>query len=166
MSDSNYSTGFMRPPQHSRFKKGQSGNPRGRVRGRKNYRADLLEELAETVTVTENGRQLTISKQKLIIKRMVADAAKGNHKALEQLLRYLNQAEAQDDDATSATPVAADAAHEDGKGLSYRVGDQTYHLTAANVEALEKFMAETEEYPAEIEKEKEQLNNAKNSNDG
>ena len=32
-SQGNYTVGYGRPPEHSRFRKGQSGNPRGRPRG-------------------------------------------------------------------------------------------------------------------------------------
>ena len=37
-----YKVGYKKPPLHSRFKKGQSGNPRGRPRGAKNFSSVLL----------------------------------------------------------------------------------------------------------------------------
>ena len=69
MSEQNYVVGYKKPPQHTRFQKGQSGNSRGKVRGRKNYRTEFLEELSEKVTVSENGRPRKLSKQTLVIKR-------------------------------------------------------------------------------------------------
>jgi hypothetical protein len=50
-----YEVGYGKPPRHTRFAKGQSGNPRGRPRGAKNFNTLLEEALDEPVTVTENG---------------------------------------------------------------------------------------------------------------
>ena len=37
MPDDDYAVGYKKPPLHTRFKKGQSGNPRGRPKGSKNF---------------------------------------------------------------------------------------------------------------------------------
>ena len=52
-----YKVGYKRPPLHTRFRKGQSGNPRGRPRGSKNFSTLLTEALNEPVVVTEDGRR-------------------------------------------------------------------------------------------------------------
>ena len=49
-----YAANYRKPPEHTRFKKGQSGNPRGRPA--KNLPALLAAALNEKVTVTENGK--------------------------------------------------------------------------------------------------------------
>ena len=36
-----HDAGYGKPPRHSRFKKGQSGNPKGRPRGSRNFSTDL-----------------------------------------------------------------------------------------------------------------------------
>jgi hypothetical protein len=110
MKTQNYSVGYRKPPRHTQFKKGQSGNPRGRDKGRENYRIEFLKELGERVTVTENGRLRKLSKQTLIIKRMVADAIRGDAKAREHMLRLIGQMEAFDADTMPATPSAAEDA--------------------------------------------------------
>lgn len=51
-----YTVGYGKPPRHTRFQKGQSGNPRGRPKGARGLKADLRAELSERVRVTENGR--------------------------------------------------------------------------------------------------------------
>jgi hypothetical protein len=51
-----YEVGYGRPPRHTRFELGRSGNPRGRPGGSKNLSTLLSEALQEPVIVVENGR--------------------------------------------------------------------------------------------------------------
>ena len=67
-----YKVGYKKPPLHTRFKKGQSGNPRGRPRGAKNFSSVLNDALNQPVFVTENGRRRKISKRELGIRRAAA----------------------------------------------------------------------------------------------
>jgi hypothetical protein len=106
MSEQHYVVGYKKPPQHTRFKKGQSGNPRGKVEGRKNYRTEFLEELG----VSENGRARKLSKQTLVIKRMVADAVNGDARAREHLLRLIGQIDAFESGSEPTAPSAAEDA--------------------------------------------------------
>ena len=55
VSDREYAVGKGRPPQHTRFRKGQSGNPTGRRKGSLNMATLLERALNERVAVTENG---------------------------------------------------------------------------------------------------------------
>src|SRR5438552_19129935 len=66
-----YEVGYGKPPRHSRFKTGQSGNPRGRAPGAKNLRTLLSEALKECVIVTENGGSRKVTKREAIIKQQV-----------------------------------------------------------------------------------------------
>jgi hypothetical protein len=110
MSKQDYLVGYKKPPQHTRFQKGQSGNPSGKVKGRKNYRTEFLEELGEKVTVSENGRPRKLSKQTLVIKRMVADAVNGNARAREQLLRLIGQIDTFEANSERTVPPAGEDA--------------------------------------------------------
>src|SRR6516165_9963053 len=76
-----YEVGYRKPPRHSRFKKGQSGNPRGRPSGSKNLSTLLSEALNEPVVVTENGKRRKISKRQAIITQLVNQSAKGDWRA-------------------------------------------------------------------------------------
>ncbi len=89
--DRDYDVGYGKPPEHSRFKKGQSGNPRGRAKGSKNLATVLSETLDETVTVTENGRRRKISKREALAKQLVNRAAQGDAKTIQICLRLLGQ---------------------------------------------------------------------------
>ena len=53
-SKSDYEVGYRKPPKHTRFKPGQSGNLRGRPKGTKNLKTDLMEELGEKILIRGN----------------------------------------------------------------------------------------------------------------
>src|SRR3990172_3762040 len=84
-----YQVGYGKPPVSRRFQPGRSGNPRGRPKGTKNLKTDLVEELAERVQVIENGRRITLSKQRLVVKALTAKAVKGDTKAASILISLL-----------------------------------------------------------------------------
>lgn len=105
-----YSVGYGKPPKHSQFKPGQSGNPKGKAKGRKNLATELLEELSERVVVTENGRQKKLSKQTIILKRMVTDAAQGDAKARDQLLKLIGIVEQAHADTGEEAPQTSEDA--------------------------------------------------------
>jgi Family of unknown function (DUF5681) len=78
--------GFGKPPVHSRFRKGCSGNAKGRPKGAKNLRTDLTEVLQERITVTEGDRKVRMSKQRAIVKTLVAKTLKGDSRSATTLL--------------------------------------------------------------------------------
>jgi hypothetical protein len=89
-----YDVGYGKPPRHSRFQKGQSGNPRGRPSGSKNLSTLLSEALNEPVIVTENGKRRKISKRQAVITQLVNQSAKGDFRAAKILLDILHDIEA------------------------------------------------------------------------
>ena len=84
-----YETGYRRPPKSGHFKKGQSGNPKGRPRGSGNFLTLLEQELGQSIVVNENGKKKTISRMQAMVKRMVAGALQGDQKALLTLVEIL-----------------------------------------------------------------------------
>ena len=87
-----YAVGRGRPPQHTRFRPGESGNPRGRPKGARNLQSYLLDALNEKIAVTENGRSRQIPKAEVIAKQLVNKAAaKGDLAATKLLLHLLDK---------------------------------------------------------------------------
>jgi len=76
-----YEVGYAKPPKHTQFKQGQSGNPKGKPKGHQNFKTDLMDELSETISIQENGKQRKITKQRALIKSSVAKGIKGDAKA-------------------------------------------------------------------------------------
>lgn len=81
-----YAVGYGKPPKHSQFKPGKSGNLKGRPKGAKNLKTELEEELHEKITIKESGKAKNVSKQRAMIKAMMAKAVKGDMKAATTLL--------------------------------------------------------------------------------
>src|SRR5580658_1402193 len=73
-----YIVGYGRPPVATRFKPGQSGNPRGSRKGARHVATILAAVLAERVPVKENGQSLHITKLELAIRQLVNRAAAGD----------------------------------------------------------------------------------------
>lgn len=84
-----YEVGYGRPPQHSRFKPGQSGNPRGRPKGHQNIKTVLEALLDQKVTVTENGRPKRMTKRELMFAGAINRAAKGDPRALSTIVTLM-----------------------------------------------------------------------------
>ena len=80
--------GFKRPPKHTRFKPGQSGNPKGRAKHTRNLKTEFLEELGEVIRVREGDREMKISKQRAFVKALVAAAIKGDMRAANALVSF------------------------------------------------------------------------------
>jgi hypothetical protein len=78
--------GYGKPPKATRFKKGKSGNPKGRPKGSLNLATDLTAELGEHITVREDGRPRKVSKQRALIKSLMAKALQGDVRATTSLL--------------------------------------------------------------------------------
>jgi uncharacterized protein DUF5681 len=84
-----FAVGYGKPPRQTRFRNGQSGNPRGRSPGAKNLKTLLNDALNEPVTVTENGGHRKITKRQAIITQLVNRSATADLRAIKILLDML-----------------------------------------------------------------------------
>ena len=82
--ESDYKVGPGKPPLRTRFKKGQSGNPRGR--SPKNLATLLADALNEKVYVTIDGRRRKITKREAIVTQMVNKSASADLRATKMLI--------------------------------------------------------------------------------
>ncbi len=89
--DDDDDVGYGRPPKKGMFKKGQSGNPKGRPKGVKNFQTELRSVLRSKVTVTVAGKPKSVSVVEAALMRLREKALKGDQRALEIVLGYAQE---------------------------------------------------------------------------
>ena len=87
-----YEVGYKKPPTHTRFRPGRSGNPRGRPKGSKGLNTLIRESLSEMVIARTARGEKKISRIQGIIHKLQEMALKGNVRALTQLMAYYSAA--------------------------------------------------------------------------
>lgn len=88
MKPSDYEVGYRKPPASTRFQKGQSGNPKGRPRGRRNelpYEAVL----GQMVTIREDGQVRQVTAAEAFLLQMTKAGLEGNTAAARDALAAL-----------------------------------------------------------------------------
>ena len=100
--------GFRRPPESTRFKKGVSGNPKGRPKGSLNIATVFMKELRERVVINEHGQRRSITKLEAAFKQLVNKAAGGDLRAIGQLRDLAREAEDKQSAAATQRGSAVD----------------------------------------------------------
>ena len=104
----NYMVGFKRPPKHTRYAKGQSGNPNGRPKGSQNLATILEKACRERIRVTINGKTRSISKFEAAMLQLANKAAAGDLKATNALFTWITGL-GNLDQAGMANPIARES---------------------------------------------------------
>ena len=86
-----YAVGYRRPPLHTRFKPGTSGNPSGRPKGAQNLKSIFERILKEEVSLREGSVTKTITKAEAILRGLVIGAMKGDSRSQMTLFRLAEQ---------------------------------------------------------------------------
>ena len=127
----NYATGYRRPPAHTRFKPGQSGNPAGRRKGQPSIADLMLREAARLVKVKNgDGGVERITKHEVLIRKLWNMAMQGDLRAMRLALSYM----------TLASPNAAEAGPADETGalsLPAKPDDETLRRMLARFPHLQ-----------------------------
>ena len=89
--ENDYKVGPGRPPLHTRFRKGQSGNPGGR--SKKNLPALLADALNEPVFVTIDGERRQITKREAVVHQLVNKSTSADLRATKMLFDMMKDAE-------------------------------------------------------------------------
>lgn len=104
-----YEVGYKKPPRHSQFKPGQSGNPAGRPKAAKNQQTILRDALHTRITYLEHGVEKKATRIELIILKLVERALRGDLRAIDQILKRVA-----DDEQTPETVAAPAASSREG----------------------------------------------------
>jgi Family of unknown function (DUF5681) len=85
-SEDDFKVGYKRPPRHSRFQPGRSGNPCGRQKAVRNLGTDVKRTLEVPVRLNEQGKARRVSTQEAALLRLREKALKGDARSLDRLL--------------------------------------------------------------------------------
>ena len=98
--------GYCNPPKKTQFKKGQSGNPKGRPKGSKEISPieKLYENLMNEIILREGGVEKTVTVLEAIQKRLITESLKGNMTAIRLMQK---QFDILDRKAIKRAPMAA-----------------------------------------------------------
>lgn len=86
-----YTSGYMKPPKEHRFKKGKSGNPKGRPKRKETLHSISRRVLNKKIRI--KGEPRKVSMLEAIALRLRELAAKGNPRALRIMRRYARHSE-------------------------------------------------------------------------
>jgi hypothetical protein len=81
------------PPKHTQFRKGTTGNPKGRPKGSKNLSTYLMEAARDQVSATVGGKTRKISKIQATAMQLATKAAGGDQAAMGKLLDWIDEIE-------------------------------------------------------------------------
>jgi hypothetical protein len=119
-SESRQSVGYGNPPKNTRFKKGVSGNPKGRPTGSLNVATVFTKTLLEKVVINEHGQRKTVTKLEAALKQLTNKAASGDLRAVRQLVELARDAEAKQSAVGMQEPGTSDFDQEVMDGILKR----------------------------------------------
>jgi hypothetical protein len=97
--------GYKRPPEDTRFRKGQSGNPSGKKAKPPRPERDKL-DLSQTITVSSHGKRVTMTMREALHQKLLAMALKENLRAIELLFKLDGLSNSQGQSAGSEPEVS------------------------------------------------------------
>jgi hypothetical protein len=104
----NYDVGYAKPPEHTRFRPGESGNPAGRRKGVRNLKSDVVRTLATPLKVKEGGRTRTRSTQEATLMLLREKALRGDGRSLDRMLELATRFNNDSADSGPSQPLSSD----------------------------------------------------------
>lgn len=83
-----YKVGYKNPPKHTQFKKGQSGNPKGRRPRPRAGEIDINNVLNKSVTVKMNGKEQNMQPFEAIFRKAFERAMNGHVPSICRFIQY------------------------------------------------------------------------------
>jgi hypothetical protein len=112
-----YNVGKGRPPVATRWKRGQSGNPKGRPGGSQNLFMILRKALKRKITIEKRGKRVKITVREAIIMRLTQSAMNGDIKAIDYLLRFEPELERRENSGALIPEITDDMSNEEAAAI-------------------------------------------------
>lgn len=103
--DRDYAVGYGKPPLHTRFRSGQSGNARGRPKNARNSATIVREALTARVKLKDEGRTRSMSKLEVSMTQLANKAASGDLKAIAMVISLYREIEADSANRSQEKPL-------------------------------------------------------------
>jgi hypothetical protein len=87
VGEGDYPVGYRRPPKEYQWKPGQSGNPKGRPRKKRDKQIILEKIMNETITISEDGEKRKVSKCDALFRSHMAKAIRGDTRSAKLILQ-------------------------------------------------------------------------------
>lgn len=107
-AEASYAVGYGKPPIATRFKPGQSGNPKGRPKAAKGLGTIVRDTMTQKVAVRTPSGAKRISRIEAALHKTVELAMKGNPRALAQLIKLYADAVPEAKPSVDAPELAKD----------------------------------------------------------
>jgi Family of unknown function (DUF5681) len=91
LREGDYAVGKYRPPAHTQWQPGQSGNPSGRPKGRLNLNTEIKQLLRKKITIRDGETERKLSLPAANILAHAVKGAKGDVRSTALFLNYLDQ---------------------------------------------------------------------------
>lgn len=98
--------GYKNPPIQHRFRKGQSGNPKGRPKGSANFRTLIAKQLNQRITIREGDKTRNGTKLEAMVAGLLAHGSMGRPANVNALVNVLRLFEFSTKDFALAEPLA------------------------------------------------------------
>ena len=85
-----YEVGYRKPPKHTRFQKGKSGNPKGRPKGHKNISTIMKDLMDRTVTIKQNGQERRVPFSEAFVHRLAGRSLDGSPRDMIALMKAIH----------------------------------------------------------------------------
>lgn len=97
MSDEN--VGYGSPPKHTQYKKGESGNSKGRPKKKrtKDSASIMNEILDEPAVINVDGEQVRSTKRKAFLRMLLKQATEGKPSAIKAVLELMQDGGSKED---------------------------------------------------------------------
>lgn len=81
-----YEVGYGRPPKHSQFQKGQSGNPKGRPKEPTTFIGSFNKQLSKDVKIIKDGKEYKITALSAVSQKYLNMILSGDYKCMKLFL--------------------------------------------------------------------------------
>jgi hypothetical protein len=83
---SSYDVGYGRPPERTRFKPGQSGNPKGRPKGRQHTNNELRAIFESRIPIQDGANRRNVTRLAAVLLKQWERAIRGDQRAAQGVL--------------------------------------------------------------------------------